>query len=730
MIINNEEPLFLDEKEVLSYLEPGGILSFSIPGYEAREAQLAMTRDVVESFNKSSVALIEAGTGTGKSLAYLLPSIFFALKFGERICISTHTINLQEQLLQKDIPFLSKVLGFPLKAALVKGMSNYLCLKRFHEYEAEHPLLSEEQSLEMSRLFEWKGKTEEGSKSDICFPITPEVWSEVSAESDTCQRADCPFFRDCFFFKARKKAEEANLLIVNHHLLTLDLISRKQNASGGILPAFSRVILDEAHHLEDVALEHFAEKVSKFDLQKLMARLYSESKTEVRLGKLNQLKRKIDEHFVYHDEVVEAILCKIEIDLPGGKQLITNFLQEAFQTLTFFFGQISERKEGEDPERKYRLRKEHLEHPLWKSEVVSKVKLLSEALKQFCLTLNSLELDIQFLDNEKLNEKTKLLRQDIQSFSKRLEQYNGVIQKFIDSEMSSKQVRWLEMRSMKGYLNVYLIHAELDISRLLAETLFTPLDSVVLASATLTSRNRFDYIKSRLGLHLIQKSVKEKIYPSPFDYEKQVLLLIPNDMPGPSDIKFHDAACMQIAKAIEISRGGAFVLFTSFSMLKAFQKRLESFIRSKRYPFFVQGSDQRKILLENFKKSKHSVLFGTDSFWEGVDVVGDGLRCVIIVKLPFKVPSEPLIEARCEAIDEEGGDSFLDYTIPNAIVKFKQGFGRLVRNKEDRGCILCLDKRLLNKGYGKFFINSLPKSGQVFEESAVVHDKMQAFYMN
>ncbi len=718
----------LEKEEVLSLLKPGGLLSFAIPGYESREAQLDMASDIVDSYNDKQIALIEAGTGTGKSVAYLVPALLFAHQNQERTCISTHTINLQEQLLFKDIPFLLKSLNLDLKAVLVKGMNNYLCLRKLHDFALEKHTLTQDEVKDLEKVLEWSETTKEGSRSDLPCMISPSVWTEVNAEVDTCSRMECPHFKECHFFKARKLAEDAQVLIVNHHLLSVDLMSKQENPSGGILPSYKRVILDEAHHLEDVACEHFAERATRWELQRNLARLLSEKKIEARLGKLNLLKKKIDEHFPFQDDFISKILSKIEIDLAGEKQVISSFIQEAFQSLIFFFNHVSTSKDPDEGERKWRLKKEHYNHPLWSGEVVVKIKHLTESIKRFIFSIDALEADIAYLDNEKFNEKTKALRQDILAFTQRLKRSNETILKFIDPMSTIDQVKWLEIRPMKGFLNVHLIHAELDISKRLDDYLFKPIDTVVLASATLTTRKSFAFIKSRLGLSDSKRSLIEKIYDSPFDYEKQALLMVPKDISDPSHAKFSDDACEHVLKAIEASKGGSFVLFTSFSMLKAFQYRLQNSLRQGNFSLFVQGDDQRKTLLEKFKKTKRAVLFGTDSFWEGVDVVGDSLRLVIIVKLPFKVPSEPIVQARTESIDEKGGDSFLEYTIPSAIVKFKQGFGRLIRNKEDRGCILCLDKRLLNKGYGKFFLESLPKCGQFFNEKNLLEYKMKDFY--
>jgi ATP-dependent DNA helicase DinG len=721
---------FLDKEKVLSILRPGGLLSFAIPNYEARQAQLDMTLDVIDSFNQKKIALIEAGTGTGKSVAYLLPALLFANEHQERTCISTHTINLQEQLLFKDIPFLLKTLGLDLKAVLVKGMNNYLCLKRLQELNEEKNSLNSDELTELALVNTWSEQTDDGSKASLPFIVSNQLWSETNAEVDTCTRNECPHFKECFFFKARKNAEDANLLIVNHHLLAADLISKQENPSGGILPSYKRVVVDEAHHLEDVALEHFANKISRWDLQRNLSRLISEKKGQGRIGKLNFLQKKIDEHFGVKDQVISNLVNKIEIDVGGLKQQVTHLSQEAFQSLIFFFRHISKQNEMEEGERKWRLKKEHLQEPLFYHEVIPAFSRLIEGIKSFIASIEGVEEEVGLLDNEKLNEKTKSLRQDISNFTARLKSTLEVLHNFTQKEFSIDQVRWMELRPLKGFLNAYLIHANLSVASYLQNYLFNTMDSIILASATLTTRKTFDFQKKRLGLNLYQNRLIEKIYDSPFNFEKQALLLVPTDMPEPSDESFLNQAIKQVLIAIESSKGGSFVLFTSFSMMKAFQERLERVLIEKKFNLFVQGQDQRKNLLEKFKQAKKGVLFGTDSFWEGVDVVGDALRCVIILKLPFKVPSEPIIEALTEYIEESGGSAFFDYTIPCAIVKFKQGFGRLIRNKNDRGCILCLDRRLLNKGYGKFFLSSLPKCNTLFDTRPVIEKNMNEFYAN
>jgi len=733
----------LNLEQVLEHLGPQGTVSRSIRGYESRPQQLQMARDVIESYNRNQIALIEAGTGTGKSLAYLLPAILWAAKNKERTVISTHTITLQEQLLNKDIPFLLKALGLEMKAVLVKGMNNYVCLRKFEDALYEKRLLPPLEVEELDKIQDWVECTSDGSKADLSFMPSHAIWERVGAEGDACHHAECPHFKNCFFFKARKEAENAQLLIVNHHLLCADLSSRAEaenTQQAGVLPAYERLVLDEAHHLEDVATEYFAARVTRWDMMRQMARLSSDKKGAERVGKLIALRQRLIEAFFKHQgPEVTALLNRLDIDLPGEKQQLNTLLQETFQAIVVFldflqpagspFGE--ERGAAEVGDQKWRMRKEVLEHSFWMSEVVPRMRSLIDGIRRYGQSLTSLEVDLNRLENEKLNEKTKSLRLDIQAIGQRLQKITVVLEDFLSTEQCSSAVRWIEKRQMKSLININLVDADLDVSGILSEHLFKAFSTVVLCSATLTTNRRFDFIRSRLGMteqHLQSRPVIERIYDSPFNYSDHALLVVPTDMPSPTDPSFTKAASEEIWRAIQASHGNAFILFTSFNMLKACHMELSARLNAGNYPAFLQGEDQRQRLLQQFKSTPRAVLFGTDSFWEGVDVVGDALRCVIIVKLPFKVPSEPIIQARTEAIIAAGGNPFLDYTVPHAVVKLKQGVGRLIRNRYDRGCIVILDARLLNKGYGKLFLDSLPNCGRLFDKREKLSEQMTAFY--
>lgn len=728
----------LDAQKILSILQPNGRLSLSLKGYEPREQQQQMLLNVVEAFNEKRITLIEAGTGTGKTLAYLIPAMIWAVKHKERALISTNTITLQEQLIRKDIPSLSKALGIDCHAVLVKGMHNYVCLRKLKDAEDEVVFLPSQDKEEIQKIAAWSQSTLEGSRSDLPFMPSSIVWDKVNAESDACNNNECPFFNRCFFFKARREAQDANLLVVNHHLLFADLACRAEKENfheSAILPSYQHVIVDEAHHLEDIATEFFADHVSRIDIMRTMARLASE-KQGVSNGKIPLLKKKIADFFGKDiSREAASILSRLNIDLPSGRRELLQQLGDMFQSFSTFLTYLSPAKQQQEEtwpgEMKVRLKSQQYGHAHWKEEIVPRVQQFVSLGKNYSQSLFSLQKDIEALKNHSLLDQVKSLFIDIEAYLNRLLRCCEVLEYFVNTGEVSNRVRWIETQQMNTLQNVHLMDAQLDISTHLVSAFFSKFSTIVLCSATMTTNQRFDFIRKRWGLipeNFSQRLISEHIYGSPFEYSKQALLAVPSDMPLPSDPRFTREAAEQIWKAIEASRGNTFVLFTSYGMLKSCYDILASRLEEKRYPIFKQGDGHRQLLLDTFKTTDRAVLFGTDSFWEGVDVVGEALRCVIIVKLPFKVPSEPIVQARTEHILEKGGDPFYEYAVPHAIVKLKQGFGRLIRDKQDRGCVVCLDPRLLNKTYGKLFLNSLPACQQVFTSRDELQLKMEEFY--
>lgn len=726
----------VDIKTALGILGSDGPLAKTLKGFEARHEQKEMMRNVLEAYQGNQIALIEAGTGTGKSLAYLIPALLWAAATGERTVISTNTINLQEQLLQKDIPLIVKTLNLNLKAVLVKGMHNYFCIRKFVETQYELQHLAPNEVEEMQKIEIWQNQTKDGSRSSLPFAPLPSVWEKVCAENDSCNRNACPYFQQCHFFKARREAADAQILLVNHHLLFADLVLRAENDNfkdPAVLPPYTRIILDEAHNIEDIATDYFASRISQLGLMRLTARLAAEKKGQAH-GKLPLLKDKITSHYRKElpDQVV-SILGRLNVDLPGLRKDLLHLSQQMFEAY-YEFTQVCRNSISEEQaqgESKLRLLQHHLTHPLWQGKLLPYSKALCESIQRYAQALTALTADLKQLKNSALDELVKDICYEINALANRLLDSSCAIEQFISTIIPVEKVRWIELQQFKTMINTTLVDADLDISKLLVEKLFSKFPTIVLCSATLTTNKEFGFIRNRLGLTSEQfpnQVIKECIYDSPFDYQNQVLIAIPTDIPSPTDPAFIHSAIEKIWQAIQSSHGNAFVLFTSYTMLKTCFERLEGRLKEHRFNALKQGDDDRQVLLNKFKNTNYSVLFGTDSFWEGVDVAGDALRCVIIVKLPFKVPSDPLIQARSEAISAKGGNPFMDYSLPQAIVKFKQGFGRLIRNRKDRGCIICLDARILTKQYGKLFLSSVPDCQKIFASGNELQAHMKDFY--
>lgn len=655
-----------------------------------------MFQDVLRAYEQSETYLIEAGTGIGKSLAYLIPALLWALEKKEPTVIATHTIALQEQLMQKDIPFLLKALNLDLKAVLVKGMQNYVCLRKLHDAGGELP----------DSLLNWSRTTVEGSRTELPVLPTHELWEQIGAEAENCTHQKCPHFNECFFFKARKKAADAHLIVANHHLFFADLAIREEKDlfdEAAVLPPYQRLILDEAHHCEDVATQYFAQSVSRRGIIHYLGRLISDRGT----GRLANLYRKVCEAYPEGNILAESFT----LILPAEKQRVVELVNAAFSALSFYL--------PFQEESKFRLREHHLTDPNWKERVQPPMQEMIQEGKRFVQTILHVQEKLRQMKDPQLESKCEGVLAEISGICKRLESFFETLSLFIFSPLEKEKVRWMEGSPP----DLHLIAADLEIAPRLSTTLFKRLPTIVLCSATLATNNTFTFMRKRLGID----EAEERLYASPFNYKEHVMLSVPLDLPDPSHAQFTEAAAGKIWDTIQICKGGAFVLFTSYSMLQECKQLLADRLYKKQYLLLCQGEDNRSTLLRKFRSSEKAVLFGTDSFWEGVDVVGEALRCVIIVKLPFKVPTEPIFQARAEAITSRGGSPFFDYFLPQAIVKFKQGFGRLIRSKEDRGCVICLDPRLVKKGYGKKFLQSLPECSHVFEEGPQMFDKLKIF---
>ena len=614
---------------------PGGFLERSmIGGYEHRPAQLQMAEAVHDAFQKHHHSVVEAGTGTGKTLAYLLPAICS----GRRVVISTATKSLQEQLYQKDVPFLQKHFAPNLKVAVMKGRSNFLCLSKMHAL-ADQPMLKGMEEVDAFRqIRDWSKLTETGDRAELTFlPDDSDLWSRIDARRDTCTGKKCPEFEKCFLTQMQNRAKEADLIIVNHHLFFADL-ALKQDDFGSILPEYSAVVFDEAHEMEDVASDYFGQQISNFRFEEL-ARDADHAMRLTKTGSPTLLRRT--------QRIREKSRAFFDSFPPrDGRFPFTRQEREAF---------LEQHREAYD------------------------------ALLNAC---KAMETEFAAL-TQKPEELTRIARRSFeirQEFS------------FLFESNEKNYVYWFERRN-KG---VFLAATPIDISQILREKLFESFDTVILTSATLTVAGRFEFIRQRLGLD----HAKECALPPEFDYGQQALLYLPQKMPDVRDAGFAGKAADEIVQLLELSQGRAFCLFTSYSQMNDLFERVRTRVE---FPLMLQGTAPRSVLLERFKNTPNAVLFATASFWQGVDVPGEQLSCVIVDRLPFAVPSDPIVAARVRALQDEGRNPFSEFQVPEAVLALKQGFGRLIRAKTDRGVLALLDTRIQRMPYGKIFLESLPR---------------------
>ncbi|MEX2284281.1 MAG: helicase C-terminal domain-containing protein [Gemmatimonadota bacterium] len=691
------KPLDLDEIE--GVLAPGGPMERWHGAFEDRPSQREMLRSVAQAYNEGGVVLAEAGTGTGKSVAYLIPAIRWAVKNGERTVISTNTINLQEQLVRKDLPLLARVLvGDAFRFALVKGRHNYVSIRRAKlAAQGQTVLFDDPQRRALSGILEWLQSTTDGSLQDLPFTPPPEVWDEVLSDSDVCLRAKCPHFEQCFYQRSRREASLADVLVANHHLLFSDLAVRKTQGNYTapvVLPPYRRVVLDEAHNIEDAATEHLGASVSRRSLMRVLGRLERRGK-----GLLTAFESKL--------RSAEPDFLQIEALRQIGDELIPLIERSRDRSAELFA---------------------YLDQMLVNAE--DGVLRITESFTASEPWINGLDtihgnvlvlLDTLIKGIDRLRETVLVDRRWTQLLNEQLVELNGALNRLIGAVEALRiaftpaddagLVRWLERRSqIGGDANVLIRAAPVDLSEVMRDALFDRVDSAVLTSATLATREGFGFIRRRLGLASGVR-IREETHASPFDYESQAMIVVPTDLPVPGageNAAFDRATADVVAEMAATTAGGVFVLFTSYRSLRNVASELRRRGVQNRWPLFVQGEAARTRLLEAFVGSGSGVLLGVSSFWEGVDVPGDPLRGIVIAKLPFKVPTEPLTAARIEAIERNGGNSFMQYVLPHAALRLKQGFGRLIRTRTDRGAVVLLDRRVLEKAYGRFFLDSLP----------------------
>lgn len=720
----------LDLREILRIFAPGGALARRFSDYQSRPAQKQMAKTVAETFNHSRVALIEAATGTGKSLAYLVPALLWAVRHRQRVVVSTNTINLQEQLIHKDIPLLQQVLDCEFNAVLVKGRGNYLCLDKLKALDQQGKLFAEEEPSDLEALSRWARQTSDGSRSDLSLNVSSALWERVSCESDTCTRIKCEHYSRCFFYKARRQAAAADLLVVNHHLLFADLAVRRATGryhDAAVLPPYSRLILDEAHNVEDIATEYFGIQVSKLWLRRLLARFYQVGKRgavrergalPILLAGLRSLGKGADPDLC--DRIEEQVRSRL---LPELEQ--TSFLAEGvFNDCAAWF---EARSRESSVERKVRFTGDLYRQEEWKVTILARIHQLLQAAQVLYGHLRAVDRRLADLPEEAL-EALQRQRIELNALTDRLEAATVTLAEIFGVEESGK-VRWVQWSPSRSGKRVTFRQVPLYVGELLRRNVFEKFASVVMTSATLTSEKRFDFLKERLGLRQDPDSrLLELALPPVFDYRRQAILAIPTDLPYPDHPDFAEALSRFLLRGLEASRGKALVLFTSYDLLKRAYQYLARPLSARGIAALKQGDAPRHRLTHHFRRDKTSVLFATASFWEGVDVAGEALENLVLTRLPFSVPRDPVVAARVDDIRNRNGNPFLEYVVPQAVIRFRQGFGRLIRDRKDRGCILILDRRVLEKSYGRTFLDSLPDCRRVAGKSGLVLENLREFF--
>lgn len=718
-----DKRVVLGGEAVDAVLAPGGAVSGGHAGYENRESQREMARQIAKLYSIGGIGLLEAGTGVGKSLAYLVPALRWAALNGERTVVATATIPLQEQLVAKDLPFLERVLDDQkVRFALLKGWRNYICLLRLKQARDGAPALFESDTqAELASIASWAEQTTDGTIADL--PATPraELWDEVAAEGDLCTRLRCPHFGNCFVFKARRKAAEADVIVVNHHLLMADVAVRRasQNWSeSAVLPAYGRLIVDEGHHLEDAAAQHLGNTATRRALQRLAGRLERRGK-----GLLPALIVKLEGR---RDLLSIASLDLVRQRLAPAVYRVRDRGTRVFDMLDAWMTQKGTMMT--------RLTESFDDEDIWKHGLRDELEDLLNELSQLGEGLNTVRERLE-TDSQREEELAPLMN-EVRSVCRKLEGIGDALRHGLDSDPHGPAlVRWIEVRGSKPQegesdRNVAVTSVPLDLAPLLREDLFRRVDTAIVTSATLAVGQTFDFLRDRLGLDSEDLEPVAAAYPSPFVFEEQAVLAIPEDAPEPNaPARAHVQAVVDyVTDLATASDGGLFVLCTSHRDVRDAAALLRSRGLDKKWPLLVHGEDQRERLLDRFRSSGRAILLGTATFWEGVDVPGDALRGLVLSKLPFRVPTEPLTAAHCEAIAARGGDAFSEYMVPHAALRLKQGFGRLIRTRTDRGAIVLADARILTKGYGKRLLEALPPARRLTGSWAEIRSQLRQFY--
>ncbi|MEQ8821860.1 MAG: helicase C-terminal domain-containing protein [Sumerlaeia bacterium] len=729
----------VDPARIRKMLGPESALATMLGDYEDRPQQREMATAVVDALNTDGIAVVEAGTGTGKSLAYLIPAVFYALQNKERVVVSTRTINLQEQILHKDLPLVAQALEREIKAELVKGRGNYVCKRKAQMARDElgsgqMTLIEDQQVSELRDTLDWAAASPTGDVSELSIPPQHDVWERVVSEADNCLRVRCPFYNECFFYNSRRRAARADVLVVNHSLLMSDLAVRRESnnwSAAAVLPPYQRVVLDEAHHLEDVATSHLGFRVTRPNLARLFHRLYrrdSRSRKGVYAGladKLEDLRQR--SQLPPDSRLLNVLAVRILPSVADVRGQIDHLMED----FGYYFLEAARLKPPHGKgEVKARLTPDLTKLDVWQNNCRPALHAIGKEISEFTEINREAMACLEDLEEELLNELTNLIL-EWRAIVERLEAQRRLILDFLQDD--ERQCRWVEMaEDRRRNLSVRLCLAPVSVAQVLGESLHQRMKSEVLTSATLTVDEDFRFFTGRTGVGApsvqpagvrepgeddddagaglpFARPVRTLKLSTPFDYSQQVFLGVPNDLGVPKNIDFERRLAALIPRAVEASDGRAFVLFTSYAQMDRVFRACSGEIHRMGYRVLKQGTENRDLLLRRFRDDETSVLFATSSFWEGVDVKGRSLELLILVKLPFAVPDDPVQQAQWEYLEKLGLDPFVHLAVPRAIIRFKQGFGRLIRSRTDRGGVLVCDERLVKMNYGQRFLRSLPK---------------------
>ena len=698
----------MTEESIYNIFDDSGLLCEKLDNFEFREGQLKMALDVLKTYQDNGIAAIEAGTGIGKSFAYLVPALYYAFDDEEdRTVIATSTINLQRQLMDKDLPALFSVLGKECKVALAVGRNNYLCLRRLAEVVRDNELYAYDGVSEISKLNSFAAETETGLRTEYKGKLDYQMWTSVCSDGDICQGGKCPYVSECFYFKAKKRLAEASVIICNHHLLFVDSASRLEDCidytEEGVLPPFRHLVVDEAHNMERHATDLFTDAYSSYSLRRQM-------------------------DYIYDNRGLKG---------TGTGRLLDNLLQycpekNLYQEILDFYALVIAKAETLNMATLNLLDVNNQAHLLCskqnmgflEGEIGSAIKDVVDNGGRLVTRL------IRFADILNFPEGQSFARDELRVHIDRISLLLGHLNEFLSWRDWGEQIHYLDTEKHAGVRYVIFKIAPLEVAPVLADALFKKLDSVVCTSATLDLHDDFAYWSRGVGLPIENKPYLRKVYDSPFDFKRRLMLLTPFDTPTFSkdnEQQYADFTTETVYEAVASSGGGSLVLFTSFKLMEYVYERLKTRFTVLGLTTLKQGDADRYALLEQFKEDTDSVLFATDSFWEGVDAPGNTLRLVIITKLPFRMPDDPIYRARYAKLEEDGKSGFYCLSLPDATMRLKQGYGRLMRHTTDKGIVLILDSRIISKNYGSLMLRSLPESYHPETETKSLGQKIESF---